>query len=104
MAFSSLRKFNYQNPTSGKQYDVTLLQNADGTVDGKGILLGTDKICSSPEILNTRVSFVVLTAQAGKAFGLERVDRKTTDHLKLAAIFDASNRAGAGALLSTLLV
>lgn len=104
MAFTHVRKFNYQNATSGKQYEVVLLQNADGTIDGKGVLLGTDKINSDPNHDNTKVAFVVLTAQAAKVFGTERNGWKTDDHLKLASIYDASNKAAAGALLSTLLV
>jgi hypothetical protein len=102
------RKFEYQNPTSGKLYEVTLLQNADGTVDGKGLLQGTNRNAGDPEIDNTKVTFVVITTQQGVPFGFEGLmgttTYKTKEHLMTAAIYDASNRGGAGALLSTLLV
>lgn len=104
MSFPHVRKMLYQNPSSGKNYEVVLKLNANGTVDGEGLLLGTNKVNSDPDFNNTSVTFVVLTAKASKVFGEERSGWVSNTALASAAIYDASNRAAAGALLSTLLV
>lgn len=101
MAFADIRKFQYQNPTSGKIYEAVLKQLADGTIDGVGILLGTNKINSDPSNDNTKVTFVVRTAVKADVFGPAA---KTDTHLATATLYDAANKAGVGALLSTLLV
>jgi hypothetical protein len=106
MAFGHIRKFVFQNPASGKIYEVVIKLNTDGTVDGVGLLLGTNKINSDPDFDNAgKVTFVVLTASANKVFGDEKLGvRLTTAALDNAAIYDVSNRGAAGAQLSTLLV
>lgn len=104
MAFVHIRKFVFQNPTSGKNYEVSLQLNADGTGDGKALLLGVDKITSSPDISNTKISFVVVTSHISKVFGSERNGWKHESVIKQGAYFDASNKAGAGATLASLLV
>jgi len=104
MAFNKIRKFIYRNDSSGKMYEVSLEQQSDGTVNGKGLLLGTNKINSDPDHDNTKVTFVALTANKDDIFGVEGNGWRPDAHLILAAIYDASNKAGAGALLSTLLV
>lgn len=103
MAFAHIRKFLYQNPSSGNVYEVSLEQQADGTINAKGLRLGTNKINSDPDHDNTKVTFVVRTASAGVVFAEERSGWRNDAHLATAAIYDASNKAGAGALLSTIL-
>jgi hypothetical protein len=104
MAFPHIRKFLYQNPTSGNYYEVSLEQQASGAVNGKGLRLGTNKINSDPDHDNTKISFVVLTANLAAVMGTQDGETWRDDtFLATAAIYNASNPAGAGALLSTLL-
>lgn len=101
MSFADIRKLTYQNATSGKFYEVVYKLSANASVDVVGYLLGTNRINSDPTFDNTKVTAVVLTSKVGDVFGTAA---KADAHLATAAIYDASNRAGAGALLSTLLV
>ena len=97
----NVRKFLYQNQSSGKKYEVIFTEATNGAVSGVGRLLGTNMIGSEPQFDNTEVAFVVLTTQVGKVFGTGKV---TDSQLHTGAYYDASNPAAAGALLSTLLV
>lgn len=102
MAFPDIRKFMFQNASSGKIYEVILSKDSAGAITGLGRLLGTNQINSDPAIDNAgEVTFVVLTAQVGKVFGTSVQHESALAH---AAYFNASNPAGAGAALSTLLV
>lgn len=97
----NVRKFEFQNVASGKIYEVVLRQATNGAVTGRGVLLGTNKYNSDPITGNTTVALVVLTSALANVFG---VAAKTDPFLVAAAIYDASNPAGAGAELGTLLV
>jgi len=101
MAFPDIRKITYQNPTSGKIYEVVYKRQTNDNIDITAYLLGTNRVNSDPTFDNTRVSAVVITTKIADVFGR---NCKADTHLATAAIYDASNRAGVGALLSTLLV
>lgn len=96
-----IRKMLFKNASSGKVYEVAFKQATNGDVSGVGRLLGTGKINSDPGYDNTEVSFVVLTSKVAKVFG---TGATIDSELAQGAYYDASNKAGAGALLSTLLV
>lgn len=98
---SQVRKFLFQNASSGKIYEVVILQATDNSVSGVGRLLGTNAMGGDPTYDNTEISFVVITAQVGKVFGTAT---QLDSALHYAAYYDASNVGGAGAALSTLLV
>lgn len=100
MGFSRIRTFPFQNVSSGNIYDVKLLRHENGSVNGVGRRRGTNVVTSDPAYDNTEVTFVVRTANLADAFGLSA---KTNSYLMQAQIFNASNPAGAGAALSTLL-
>lgn len=102
LSLGSVRKFVFQNATSGKLYEVVLTQASPaGAITGRGLLLGTSKINSDPALDNTEVTFVVLTASVGKVFGSAK---QHDTALAQGAYFNATNPAGVGAALSTLLV
>lgn len=100
MAFPAIRKFLYQNPTSTKLYEVVLKRNSNGTVNGIGYLLGTNKINSDPVFDNAETTFVIITGAETDPFNFNLHDT----YLAQAPIYNASNPAGAGVALSTLLV
>jgi hypothetical protein len=110
-ALGDIRKFQYQNPTSGKVYSVCFKRNLDETVDVVATLIGDDnagfgtttatQVNDDPEYDNTEVAAVVITTKVGTVFG---VLAKTDEFLATAAIYDASVRGAGGALLSTLAV
>jgi hypothetical protein len=97
----NVRKFEFQNPSSGKNYEVVLMEDTSGAIVGKGVLLGTNKFNSDPTLGNTTVAFVVVTASVATVFGTAA---KTDAFLTAATIYHASNPAGTAALLGTLLV
>lgn len=97
----NIRKFQFQNPTSGKIYEVALYEATNGSVSGRGVLLGTNKINSDPMLGNTVVTFVVVTVSLANVFGTAA---KNDEFLTAATIYNASAPGGAAALLGTLLV
>lgn len=105
MAQNDIRKFVFQNPSSGNTYEAALLRNSDGSVSGVGRQIGTNgaqRINSDPEFDNTEITFVVLTSALAATLGPDRTI-KTDSYLSQAAIYHATNPAGTGAALSTLL-
>jgi hypothetical protein len=97
----NIRKFEFQNPSSGKIYEVALYEGTTSAVTGRGVLLGTNRINSDPITGNTVITFVVVTASLADVFG---VSAKTDEYMVAATIYNASNPGGAAALLGTILV
>jgi hypothetical protein len=100
MALPHIRKFLFKNASSTKVYEIALLQQSDGTVDGVARLLGTAVQGSVPQHGATEVSFVVLATKVAIAMDPET----PVAELSYAAYYDASNPAAGGAALSTLAV
>lgn len=100
MSFPSVRAIRYQNPTSGRIWDVRLYLQASGAVTGLGHQMGVNRDFADPMYDNTKVSFVVVTTQVGKVFGTAFYQDEA---LAAGAYYDASVVGNAGALLSTLL-
>lgn len=97
----NVRKFEFQNASSGKVYEVVLKQATNGAVTGRGVLLGTNKFNSDPITGNTVIALVVVTASLADVFGTAA---KTDPYMIAAAIYHATDPAQAGAALGTLLV
>lgn len=108
MATKSIRKFVYRNPSSGKVYEIVFKRAADGSASFVGKLLGTGKVNSDPSYDNTEVTGVVLTSAVSAVFKNARKSASAScyqdAYLAAAAIYDASNPAAGGALLSTIAV
>lgn len=111
-ALADLRKLPFQNASSGKIYEVTLFRNVDESITFTGYLVGTksggfggttfNQTNDDPAFDNANeVSGVVLTANIADVFGKAR---RTDAYLVQASIFNSSNPAGSGALLSTICV
>jgi hypothetical protein len=107
MALPHIRKFLFKNASSEKVYEVALLQQSDGTVDGVARLLGTAGTPSAtftqgstPGHAYTEVSFVVLAT----AVSIVMDPEVPVSELSYAAYYDVNNPAAGGAALSTLAV
>jgi len=104
-----IRKFVFQNSASSKVWEVTLGRDSTGAISGVGRQIGAlggfgnanqNSQDSSPGYDNTEVTFVVLTARLADAMGPAH---KLDSYLAHRSMYDASNPAAGGALLSTLL-
>jgi hypothetical protein len=107
MALPHIRKFLFKNASSEKVYEVALLQQSDGTVDGVARLLGTAGTPSAsftqgstPGHAYTEVAFVVVTGSVATVMDPE----VPVAELSYAAYYHATDPAQAGAALSTLAV
>jgi hypothetical protein len=89
MAFPDIRKFIFQNPASGKVYDVALTRAQSGDVSGRARLHGVNKMYSSPESALPETPFVVLTTHAAKVFASSTTDAQ----LWQLPAYHGSNRA-----------
>jgi len=97
----NIRKFEFQNPSSGKIYEVVLKEGTSKAITGRGVLLGTNKFNSDPTTGNTVITLVVVTASIADVFGTAA---KPDCYLTAATIYHASNPASSAALLGTILV
>ena len=100
MAFGEIRNMLYQNPTSGKIYAVKFTKDTTGAVNGSATLQGVNRIGAFGSVPKTVVSFVALTTQVGKIFG---AGKQHDTALVNGAYFHATDRAGVGVKLSSLL-